>query len=106
MTKAKGSTTATMAFLTQDKQLKTCNIGDSGYLLLRRGESGNLESVFRSTSQQHYFNCPYQFGIHNKKPPSDQAFSTVHLIEENDILVLGTDGLWDNLFDQDIIDLI
>ena len=33
-TKAKGSTTITLAYLTGE-QLKTCNLGDSGYLLVR-----------------------------------------------------------------------
>ena len=35
VTKSQGSTTVTMAYLTQDHKLKTCNLGDSGYLLLR-----------------------------------------------------------------------
>jgi len=56
-TKAKGSTTATMAFL-NDTQLKTCNLGDSGYLLLRP-QDGKLQTLYRSESQQYYFNCPY-----------------------------------------------
>ena len=56
--KAKGSTTVTMAHLTQDSKLKTCNLGDSGYLVLRP-EGEEIIKVFRSESQQHYFNCPF-----------------------------------------------
>jgi serine/threonine protein phosphatase PrpC len=77
--KAKGSTTATMVFLkNRDKlELKTCNLGDSGYLLLRP-ESLSLQKVYRFESQQHYFNCPYQMGNHNIKPPSSEAFEISH----------------------------
>ena len=102
---AKGSTTATVAQLTQDFKIKTCNLGDSGYLILRPADP-TIEKVFRSTSQQHYFNCPYQTGNHSVKPPSAQGFSTSHDIQLNDIIILGTDGLWDNVFDDDIMSLV
>ena len=58
----KGSTTACMAKLDGKDKLKTCNLGDSGYLIVRPNKAGELEKVFRSESQQHYFNCPYQCG--------------------------------------------
>ena len=109
---AKGSTTATMVFLKNGEQmeLKTSNIGDSGYMLLRPKSSPDgsvsLQKLFRSESQQHYFNCPFQIGNHNKSAPSKQAFETSHAVNPEDILVLGTDGLWDNLFDEDVITLI
>jgi len=104
-TKAKGSTTATLAHLTQDFKIKTCNLGDSGYLILRPADP-KIEKVFRSTSQQHYFNCPYQTGNHSKKPPSAQCFSASHDIQLNDLIILGTDGLWDNMFDDEIMSLV
>ena len=44
------STTACLAKLESGK-MKTCNLGDSGYLLLRSSSNGSLEKVFRSTSQ-------------------------------------------------------
>lgn len=108
-TKAKGSTTCTLAYLT-DGQLKTCNLGDSGYLLVRpsRQPGGKfaLETLHRSKSQQYYFNCPYQTGIHNRKDPSAEAESLSHDVQGSDLVVLGTDGLWDNLFDVDITNIL
>lgn len=104
--KAKGSTTSTMAYLKGDGHLETCNLGDSGYLLIRPDAHGKLTSLYRSESQQYYFNCPYQTGNHNKKSPSHEAFSICHLVKENDIIVLGTDGVWDNLYDQDIMKIV
>ena len=55
-----GSTTCVMAELPETSEtkgrnvLKTLNLGDSGYMIVR-----NHEIVFRSESQQHYFDCPY-----------------------------------------------
>ena len=39
-------------------QLHTCNLGDSGFLVVRGGEV-----VHRSDEQQHYFNTPFQLSI-------------------------------------------
>lgn len=37
--------------------LSTCNLGDSGYMIIRGGQC-----VFKSQSQSHRFNAPYQIG--------------------------------------------
>ena len=52
MTKAKGSSTCVMAELTAEEPdvLKTCNLGDSGYLLVRPLDN-KMEKLFRSASQ-------------------------------------------------------
>ena len=54
-----GSCTCCIAALDRHEPfLHTCNLGDSGYLLLRK--SGlDLVSVFRSKEQTHSFNFPY-----------------------------------------------
>jgi protein phosphatase PTC7 len=38
-----------------DCKIYTANIGDSGFLVVRRGKV-----VHRSQEQQHYFNTPFQ----------------------------------------------
>ena len=49
--KAKGSTTVTMAYLDSYNALQTCNLGDSGYILLRpEGADFKLKTVHRSES--------------------------------------------------------
>ena len=35
-----------------------------------------------------------------------EAIDNVHDVQEYDIIVMASDGVWDNLFDNDIIDLI
>lgn len=111
--KAKGSTTACLAELDghlllnksghEEVNLKTCNLGDSGYLLLRPVAGGGFTSLmYKSESQQHYFNCPFQVGNHKIKDMPTKAFSTEHKVRKDDVLILATDGVLDNLFDRDI----
>ena len=71
--KLPGSTTVVMAEIenksveSKEATLKTCNLGDSGYMLLRPKDTDS-EILFKSKSQQHRFNMPFQVA-----PP------TVHL---------------------------
>lgn len=105
-TKAKGSSTCVMAELREENptQLDTCNLGDSAYLLVRPKQSEEnvqFEKVFRSATQQSRFNAPFQTGTDKRWPT--KAYSTSHAIENNDIIIMGSDGVFDNLFDDDII---
>lgn len=51
-----GSSTACVVFLNRENStLYTANIGDSGFMVVRRGRV-----VRRSEEQQHYFNTPFQ----------------------------------------------
>ncbi len=54
-----GSSTCVIATIDLEKPLmRTCNLGDSGYLLLRK--SGlDLVQVFKSKEQTHAFNFPF-----------------------------------------------
>jgi len=56
MTKARGSSTCVMAELSDESpnMMKTCNLGDSGYLLVRpvkKDDQVVIEKVFRSKTQ-------------------------------------------------------
>ena len=96
-----GSTTAVMAKLDpKDNKMKTCNLGDSAYLILRQSKSGGLEKVYRSKEQTYEFDFPYQCG-QNCELPYD-AIDNEHEVAHNDIVVMGTDGVFDNLFDDQI----
>ena len=63
--------------------LNTCNLGDSAYLLVRpsllEGQNAQIDSVFRSKSQQHRFNAPYQTGTEKTWPT--KAFETHHIVK-------------------------
>ncbi|KAI9267885.1 phosphatase 2C-like domain-containing protein [Phascolomyces articulosus] len=91
------STTACIVMLCQD-ELRVANLGDCGVSIIRRDDY-----VFRSEEQQHSFNFPYQLGTASFDYPSDaQQFSIK--IEEGDIVIVASDGLFDNLFDDEILE--
>ncbi|KAI9291357.1 protein serine/threonine phosphatase 2C [Neoconidiobolus thromboides FSU 785] len=95
----KGSTTACLALLRGD-ELRIANLGDCGLAIIRDGDF-----LFRTEEQQHSFNYPYQLGIvGGDHPLSAQRFKVQ--VKKGDIIVLGSDGLYDNLFDDDILDIV
>lgn len=121
-----GSSTICMIMLDgRSRELKACNIGDSGFIVVRfdkAGRAGSIDRqrsdadipigvVFRSTQQVHYFNCPYQLGIDESgssldfENPGDCDRTRIPVIED-DLIILATDGLFDNLTESDILDLI
>ena len=60
-----GSSTACIVALDKNKQsLHTANLGDSGFLVVRKGDI-----VHRSIEQQHAFNTPYQLAIPPENNP-------------------------------------
>jgi len=91
-----------------EKTIYSANLGDSGFLLIRDGEV-----VHRSVEQQHYFNTPFQL---TNAPPGQEdnvlsdriemADKQSYRVEEGDILLMGTDGLFDNMHEDMIVDYI
>lgn len=103
-TKSQGSCTVCFGLLDEEKNyLYTVNLGDSGFLLLRKVGSG-FETVFRSTEQQYQFNFPYQVGTEGTDPQLAQTH--IFEVQPSDLVIFGTDGLWDNLYDKDILNIV
>ncbi|ETK87262.1 hypothetical protein, variant 2 [Phytophthora nicotianae] len=106
-----GSSTACIVQL-KDLSLQAINLGDSGFLLCRlqpdKAEGGALrwQVVHETPNQCHYFNCPYQlgFGANGDKPEMGEVYDLE--TQEGDVIVLGTDGLFDNLFPKQIASLL
>ncbi|KAK0655776.1 phosphatase 2C-like domain-containing protein [Cercophora newfieldiana] len=110
-----GGSTAIVALLTENGTLEVANLGDSGYILLR------LNGVHAASEPQtHAFNTPYQLSV---VPPSmllrAAAFGGAQLMDQprdaevtrlglrhGDVIIFASDGLWDNLFNQDILRII
>lgn len=99
-TTAKGSSTACIIALT-DKGLLAINLGDSGFTVVRDGTT-----VFQSPVQQHGFNFTYQLesGNSGDVPSSGQVFTID--VESGDVIVAGTDGVYDNLYNEDITGVV
>ncbi|CAM9371950.1 unnamed protein product, partial [Heterosigma akashiwo] len=101
-----GSTTAVVAaWDPRGGLLRGANLGDSGALCLRRDAAGEYFVLLRTAAQEHGFNFPYQLGTNCTDMPSDaELFEFAP--RAGDVLVLASDGVLDNLFEQDIIDCV
>ncbi|GHJ85949.1 hypothetical protein NliqN6_2351 [Naganishia liquefaciens] len=95
-----GSATCLVAVLAEN-QLKIANLGDCAIIVVRRGEI-----VFRTEEMQHSFNFPLQLGTNSRDEPMKDAEYYEVQVEEGDIIVMCSDGLSDNLFDEDILEII
>jgi len=94
-----GSCTACVVSLEGDI-LDAVNVGDSGFMVLRNGKI-----IYRSKEQQYSFNYPYQLGTGSSHTPSDGDATWID-IQDGDIVIVGSDGLFDNLFDQEILTIV
>lgn len=96
ITKARGSSTACIIALT-DQGIHAINLGDSGFIVVRDGCT-----IIRSPVQQHDFNFTYQLesGNGSDLPSAAQVFT--FLVASGDVIIAGTDGLFDNLYNNEI----
>lgn len=104
-----GSSTACVLALHRDSHtLYAANIGDSGLLVIRDGFI-----VCRSMEQQHQFNTPYQLAV----PPPGHAMNVLtdgpecaallqFDVECGDIVLLATDGVFDNVPDEMLLHML
>jgi len=96
-----GSSTFLIMRLSPEGVLESANMGDSGYLVLRDGKP-----LFRGQELTHGFNFPYQLGPFSESDKAEQAYLERHELQPGDIIVVGTDGLFDNMFDEEIASLV
>ncbi|EON96838.1 putative 5-azacytidine resistance protein azr1 protein [Phaeoacremonium minimum UCRPA7] len=110
-----GGSTAIVGVLEPEGTLEVANLGDSGFIHLR------LNAVHGySEPQTHAFNTPFQLSV---VPPSilrrmaafggtqlsdlpRDAEVSRHRLRHGDVLVFASDGVWDNLFNQDILRIV
>ncbi|EJT73343.1 hypothetical protein GGTG_10187 [Gaeumannomyces tritici R3-111a-1] len=110
-----GGSTAVVGTLSPDGTLEVANLGDSGFVQLR------ANAVHAASAPQiHAFNTPFQLSV---VPPSIMARMAVfggaqlsdmprdaevtrHRLRHGDVLVFASDGVWDNLFNQDILRVV
>lgn len=110
-----GGSTASVGVAHDDGRVELANLGDSGSVLLRRAAVHHY-----SIPQTHGFNTPYQLSIIPPRMraqasifggafledfPRDAAVNNVQM-QHGDVLVLATDGVFDNLNNQDILKTI
>ena len=125
-----GSSTALVASLDHTyNQFATANLGDSGALVLRLvddpatlgsmqlGREGadehDWEVVFRTGQQLHGFNQPFQLGFDDEAPSGEICFDRPEAadvartpVQSGDIIILASDGLFDNMHEAELLDVV
>jgi protein phosphatase PTC7 len=97
--KERGTATACVALL-DDGQLNSVNVGDSGFIIIHEGQVIQSHQI-----TIHSFNFPFQLGQGSPDQPEDGVVAGIKLKPE-DIIVMATDGLWDNLFEEQVAELV
>jgi len=130
------ATALVVALDARGKELGIANLGDSGLRQLRFDHAsragGGPKIVHKTREQQHMFNCPFQLTrlpqpedfdsvlaegktaliqavksnrfAHQDGPDDADLYSC--RLREGDLLLLGTDGLFDNIHDQELCELL
>jgi serine/threonine protein phosphatase PrpC len=102
----KGSSTFVVVTLPEDEaKIYSSYVGDSGYCILRPDDNkpDKFDIVFASQSQQRRFNHPFQLGWANHGDHPEVASSFSHDVKDGDLVILGTDGLFDNLAVNNVV---
>ncbi|XP_043809565.1 probable protein phosphatase 2C 26 isoform X2 [Manihot esculenta] len=84
--------------LERNGMLKIANVGDCGLRVVRRGQI-----IFSTSTQEHYFDCPYQLSSEMVGQTYLDAMVSNMELMEGDTIVMGSDGLFDNIFDSEIV---
>ena len=79
-------------------------------MLLRKNMNAQYDIIFRSQDQYHAFNFPFQLSNMPKGRDRNPDEATVangtqnaQTLQKEDIIIVATDGLFDNLFDHEIL---
>lgn len=93
---ATGASTASLASIGEDNILRVLTLGDCSVVVYRDGK------VAAKTKEiLHYFDCPYQLANDSPDRAKDATKLTFPL-QAGDIIVAGSDGIFDNLTLDDI----
>lgn len=110
-----GGSTACVGIVDGNGRMRIANLGDSGFLQLRLGRVHHY-----SDPQTHAFNTPYQMSltppdilrqakVFGGLPLNDdprRADVADYMLQHGDVVVLATDGVWDNLDAQDVLQIV
>merc|ERR1719428_334340 len=100
--------------------IAVCSIGDCEIVILRRSPEGRLQVVFHTEMQRIDGNAqsPLQLArVDDRVDPDFDESITIEVIErgsavhcvsayEGDVVVMGSDGVFDNLFLDEIVDTV
>lgn len=97
--KEKGSSTICAAML-HESMLEIVNVGDSGLILIR-----DSRIVYRTKNRMRSKECPLQVSYENPKDLI-RADRKKFNVKDGDIIILGSDGVFDNVYDEYILNVV
>ncbi|KAJ5648587.1 hypothetical protein N7490_004959 [Penicillium lividum] len=103
-----GTTTSATALLhwtngdngEQKPLLYVTNLGDCKVIVIRPNEE---KILFSTTEQWHWFDCPMQLGTNSIDTPRKDAVMTKVDLQEDDIVLVVSDGVMDNLWEHEVM---
>jgi len=107
-----GSSTCCLVMIDSKKgRLAAANLGDSGYMILTKDKTShkseqNMRIKFRTPQQEHSFGHPYQLGSHPTADKATDCMLSTSVVSPGDIVILGSDGLFDNVSDIEICEKV
>ncbi|KAK4363707.1 hypothetical protein RND71_018948 [Anisodus tanguticus] len=99
-TSAIGSATVIVSIL-ENGILKIASVGDCGLRIIRKGQM-----IFSTFPLEHYFDCPYQLSSEAVTQSYLDAIVSTLDLQIGDTIIMGSDGLFDNVFDQEIVSVV
>jgi serine/threonine protein phosphatase PrpC len=104
---------------THGMHMSSANLGDSGYKVFRESGDGTRHLRFQSRLQRHgegsKFSPPFQLAALGDEykhlpicsdDPSSAETEMCKKVDAGDIIVCATDGVWDNISEQDLLTII
>lgn len=92
-----GTSTALLASIEASGMLNITNIGDCTALVIRNGEA-----ILETSHQHHDISTPFQVGTASKDHPDDAQKYNIQL-QPRDIIVIGSDGIFDNIYPREVV---
>jgi protein phosphatase PTC7 len=86
---------------TSSAPLSVALVGDCGVIVIR-GE----QVIMRTKERQYKFNFPHQIGCDGASSPNKLAATEQVSVKTGDVVILGTDGVFDNVFDDEILEQV
>ena len=102
-----GSSTYCVAVFDETNKLVTQTLGDTAYMILRpdgQDQDTEFEVVFKTKTLS--LEDPETLSVKTAEKIKESAQNNVHEVKENDIVLMGVNTIFLNLFQEDITDCI
>lgn len=94
-------TLAALSLNLKTLHLNTYLMGDAGFMIVR-----NRQIIYRTVDQLKGFNFPFQMGVGQEMDHPIKGDMNILKLKLGDVIVVGSDGLFDNLFDKRILAVV